>query len=446
MSHTKTFTEGKILSPLIRFALPVLFAMFLQTMYGAVDMLVVGQFSDAAAVSAVSTGSWVMHSVTMGITALSMGTTVLLGMRIGEGRRHEAGRVVGGSIAFFASIALAMTVIMFALAPTFANMLHAPAEAFGETVSYIRICALGGIFIVAYNLIGSIFRGIGNSKLPLYSVIIACVLNIIGDLIFVGPLKMSANGAALATVISQGTSVVISFFLIKKMGLPFDFSVKDIGFHKDIIKEVTGIGLPVAFQDVLVSISFLAITAIVNSLGVVISAGVGIAEKLCGFIMLVPSAFGQSMSAFVAQNIGAKRPDRARKALFYAVSVSFIVGVLMFYISFFHGDILSGIFSGESEVIRYSAEYLKSYAIDCLLTCFLFCFTGYFNGCGRTKFVMIQGIIGAFAVRIPVSYLMSKIMPVSVFRVGLATPCSTIVQIILCITYFIMMNKKEKNA
>ena len=216
MSNTKTFTEGKILSPLISFALPVLFAMFLQTMYGAVDMLVVGQFSDAAAVSAVSTGSWIMHSVTMGINALSMGTTVLLGMRIGEGKRHEAGRVVGGSIAFFASIALAMTVIMFALAPTFANMLHAPAEAFDETVSYIRICALGGIFIVAYNLIGSIFRGIGNSKLPLYSVIIACVLNIIGDIIMVGLFDMSANGAALATVLSQGTSVIISFFLIKK--------------------------------------------------------------------------------------------------------------------------------------------------------------------------------------------------------------------------------------
>lgn len=446
MSNTKTFTEGKILSPLIRFALPVLFAMFLQTMYGAVDLLIVGRFSDAAGVSAVSTGSWMMHSVTAGITALSMGTTVLLGMRIGEGRRHEAGRVIGGSIVLFAMISLVLTVVMFIFAPLFANLLHAPQEAFGQTVSYIRICSLGSIFIVAYNLIGSIFRGLGNSKLPLYSVMIACVLNILGDILLVGGLNMSSSGAALATVFSQAVSVVISFFLIKNQGLPFDFSLKDIGFHKDIIKEVTGIGFPIAFQDVLVSISFLAITAIVNSLGVTISAGVGIAEKLCGFIMLVPSAFGQSMSAFVAQNIGARRPNRARKALFYAISVSFVVGVVMFWMSFFHGDILSAIFSGEAEVIAYSAEYLRSYAIDCLLTCFLFCFTGYFNGCGKTKFVMIQGIIGAFMVRIPVSYLMSKITPVSVFKVGLATPCSTIIQIILCSAYFMHALRKEKQT
>ena len=446
MSNTKTFTEGKILSPLIRFALPVLLAMFLQTMYGAVDLLVVGQFSNAAGVSAVSTGSWIMQAVTAGITGLSMGTTVLLGMRIGEGRRDEAGRVIGGSIVLFAIISLALTVLMFILAPQLCTLLRAPEEAFAETVSYVRICSLGAVFIVAYNLIGSIFRGLGNSKLPLYSVIIACILNIIGDLVLVGAFGMSANGAAVATVLSQAISVVISFFLIRNQGLPFDFSVKDVGFHKNIIKKVTSIGLPIAFQDVLVSISFLAITAIVNGLGVTISAGVGIAQKLCGFIMLVPSAFGQSMSAFVAQNIGAKRPDRARKALLYAVATSFAVGVVMFYAAFFHGDILSAIFSGEANVIAYSAEYLKSYAIDCLFVCFLFCATGYFNGCGKTKFVMIQGIIGAFAVRIPVSYLMSMIEPVSVFRVGLATPCSTVVQIILCGIYFIMMLKEEKRT
>lgn len=446
MSENKTFTQGKILSPLIRFALPVLFAMFLQTMYGAVDLLVVGRFSSPSGVSAVSTGSWMMHAVTAGITGLAMGTTVLLGMRIGEGKRHEAGRVIGGSIAFFAVLSAVLTVLMYIFAPQLSSLLRAPAEAFSQTVAYIRICSLGSVFIVAYNLIGSIFRGMGNSKLPLYSVIVACVLNILGDLFLVGVLDMGSSGAAAATVISQAVSVAASFFLIRNQGLPFDFSKSDIKFDRPVIKQVVHIGFPIALQDVLVSISFLAITAIVNSMGVTISAGVGIAEKLCGFIMLVPSAFGQSMSAFVAQNIGARRPDRARKALFYAVSVSFMVGVLMFYISFFHGDIMSGLFSGDAEVISYSAQYLKSYAIDCLFTCFLFCFTGYFNGCGKTRFVMVQGIIGAFGVRIPVSFLMSRLTPVSVFRVGLATPASTVVQIILCGAYFYMMMRKDKSA
>lgn len=446
MSNNKTFTEGRILSPLIRFALPVLLAMFLQTMYGAVDLLIVGRFSSPSGVSAVSTGSWMMHAVTAGVTGLAMGTTVLLGMRIGENRRREAGKVVGASIVFFAAISVVLTVIMYVFAPQLSDLLKAPKEAFSQTVSYIRICSVGAVFIVAYNLIGSIFRGLGNSTLPLYSVMIACVLNILGDLFLVGALDMGASGAAIATVFSQAVSVAVSFALVKRQPLPFEFSKDDIKPDTEIIKQVAHLGFPIALQDVLVSVSFLAITAIVNSMGVTISAGVGIAEKLCGFIMLVPSAFGQSMSAFVAQNIGAKRPDRARKALAYSISVSFIVGVLMFYMSFFHGDILSGLFSKDAAVISYSAEYLKSYAIDCLFTCFLFCFTGYFNGCGKTRFVMAQGIAGAFGVRIPVSYLMSKITPVSVFKVGLATPASSVVQITLCGIYFILLTKREKKT
>ena len=124
-----------------------------------------------------------------------------------------------------------------------------------------------------------------------------------------------------------------------------------------------------------------------------------------------------------------------------------LFGVVMFYISFFQGDVLSTIFAKEADVIAAGAEYLKSYAIDCLFTCFLFCFIGFFNGIGLTRFVMIQGIIGAFLVRVPVSFLMSKLEPVSLFKIGLATPCSTVVQIILCfICMWFCVIKKEKRG
>ncbi len=449
MKQNESFTEGRIFSPLIRFALPVLFALFLQTMYGAVDLLIVGQFGGELAdvyVSAVSTGSQLMQAITVVITGLAMGLTVFVGKEIGAGQREKAGKIIGSGIFLFGVIAVGIAVIMVCTSPLMAKAMHAPEEAFDQTVSYIRICSAGAVFIVAYNLVGSIFRGIGDSKMPLITVAIACVLNIAGDLLMVAVFHMGASGAAAATVFAQAVSVLISLLIIRRRKLPFALSVKDIKPQKVFIGEMLRLGIPIALQDLLVNISFLVIIAIVNSLGLTASAGVGVAEKLCGFLMLVPSAFMQSMSAFVAQNMGAKKPERARKALLCGIASSLVASVIMAYFTFFHGDLLAGIFAKDTEVILAAADYLKAYALDCLLTSFLFCFIGYFNGCGSTTFVMMQGIIGAFGVRLPVSWLMSKRVEVSLFHIGLATPASSLVQIILCGVYFLILFKKQKTS
>lgn len=436
------FTEGKILSPLIRFALPVLLAVFLQAMYGAIDLLMVGRFSTAADVSAVSTGSQIMQTITVGIVGLSMGTTILLGQKIGKKETQGAGDAVGASICLFAVIGALAAIVLLAAANPLTGIMKAPREAFDKTVAYVRISAAGSLFIVAYNVIGSIFRGMGNSTIPLLTVAIACGANITGDLLFVAVLHMAAAGAAIATVLAQAISVVLSVVLIKRQGLPFAFAPENIRFHKSAVKKVIRFGFPIAFQDILVSISFLAILSIVNSIGLTASAGVGVAEKLCAFIMLVPSAYMQSMSAFTAQNIGADKKGRANRALLYSILTSLAFGITTGYFSFFHGDGMARIFTSNPAVISAAADYLKAYAIDCVLVSFLFCFMGYFNGCGKTVFVMAQGITGAFGIRIPVSYLMSRLRPVSLFRVGLATPSSTSFQIVLCLIYFISINGK----
>lgn len=277
--------------------------------------------------------------------------------------------------------------------------------------------------------------------MPLITVAIACVINILGDLLFVAVLQMGAAGAAIATVMTQAVSVMLSLLIIRKRSLPFVFKRNSIQFGKKNMIKILSLGTPIAFQELLVGISFLVLLAIVNSMGVIASAGVGVAEKLCGFIMLVPSSFMQAMSAFVAQNMGARKPDRANKALFYGIGTSLMAGIVLFYLGFFHGDMLSAIFAKDPNVILASADYLKAYALDCLLVAFLFCFIGYFNGCGQTFFVMLQGIVGAFCVRVPVAFLISKVPGVTLFQLGLATPCSTIVQIVLCILYF-FLNKK----
>lgn len=449
MEKTQNFTEGKIFAPLMHFALPVLLALFLQTMYGACDLLIVGQFGGERAdvfVSAVSTGSQVMHTLTLVITGLAMGLTVFVGTKIGAGLKEEAGRIIGCGIWLFGVIAIALTVIMAAAAPLLAEMMHAPKEAYEETVTYIMICSAGVVFIVAYNLVGSIFRGIGDSKVPLITVAIACVLNIVGDLILVTVFHMGAAGAAIATVSAQAVSVLISLAIIRRRELPFTFSLKDVRAKGTYIKAMLKIGIPIALQDLLASISFLVILAIVNGLGLIVSAGVGVAEKMCGFLMLAASAYMQSMSAFVAQNIGAEKPERARKALWCGIASSLAAGIVMGLFTFFRGDLLAGIFAKDEAIILAAAEYLKAYAIDCVFTSFLFCFIGYFNGCGRTTFVMLQGTICAFGVRMPITWLMSKQMPVSLFHIGLAIPASTIVQIMLCGIYFGVMLRKEKKS
>lgn len=384
MERNTPFTEGKILQPLILFAMPVLFALFLQAMYGAVDLLVVGKFASSADVSAVSTGSQIMMTLTNLISCFAMGTTVLLGQLIGCGKKEEGGKAVGTAMVMFAGIALVMTVLLVCFAPQISSIMHAPKEAFDKTAAYVRICGCGMIVIVAYNLIGCIFRGIGDSKMPLFTVAIACVCNIAGDLVLCAGFHMGTTGAACATVFAQVVSVVVSFGFIRKKQLPFVFKKENVRIHKDLLKKMAGLGAPIALQDLLVSISFLIILAIVNSMGVTASAGVGVAEKVCAFIMLISSAFMQSMSAFVAQNYGAGRMDRAKKALY--------------------------------------------------------------NGIGQTKFVMLQGIAGAFGVRVPVSYLMSIRPDTSLFKIGLATPMSSVVQLLLCLGFMVILNRRARKG
>ena len=436
MDSRQSFTEGPIISKLVRFALPVLGALILQAMYGAVDLMVVGQFAEKADVSAVSTGSQLMMGLTSIITGLSMGSTVLLGQTLGAGRREDAGRVVGGAICLFAAVALTISLVVTALAGPLCHMLNAPEEAFSQTVGYVTVCALGMLFIAGYNVLSALFRGMGDSRTPFMAVGFACVFNILGDVALVAGLRLGSVGAALATVLSQGLSVLICLPIIHRRGLPFAFGRRHIGFHRDVIADTVRLGAPLAMQDLLVSVSFLGIVSIVNSLGVVVSAGVGVAEKLCSFVLLIPSAFSQSLSAFVAQNTGANRDDRSRRALVGGMLISFSMGLVIGSFAFFRGDLLAGLFARDPEVIAAAAEYLKAYAIDTLLVSFFFCLNGYFSGMGETRFVMIQGLISAFCVRLPFSYIMSRIQPVSLFRIGLAIPLSSLTQIAMCLWWF----------
>ncbi|MGN1115160.1 MAG: MATE family efflux transporter [Candidatus Ornithomonoglobus sp.] len=389
--NVNDFTQGNIVSKLIKFMIPVLGALILQAMYGAVDILVVGRFGTTAGISGVSTGSNIVNLVVFTVAGLAMGVTVLIGQYLGEKYPERAGRAIGGAVCLFVTIAAVITVIMLVFARPLALLMQAPEEAVDLTVLYVRICGGGIVFIIAYNVISSIFRGLGDSKMPLVFVAIACVVNIAGDLLFVAVLDMNVAGAALATVIAQAVSVVLSLLIIRKRELPFTMKKSDIGFNSEI-RRIIRIGSPIAFQEVLTQLSFLALCAFINRIGLDASSGYGVANKIVVFIMLVPSSLMQSLASFVAQNVGAGQERRARTAMFAGMAFGGAIGVVIGLSAFFKGNILAEAFSADPAVIARAFEYLRGFAPEAVVTAVLFSFIGYYNGHEQTLFVLLQGI------------------------------------------------------
>lgn len=340
-------------------------------------------------------------------------------------------------------LSVVIAVIMLVCARPLAILMQAPEEALDLTVLYVRICGGGIFFIIAYNVISSISRGIGDSTMPLVFVGIACIVNIFGDLLFIAVFKWNVAGAALATVMAQAVSVILSIIIIKRRKPPFTMKKEYIRFSSEI-KNFIRVGTPIAFQEVLTQLSFLALCAFINRLGLDASSGYGVANKIVSFVMLVPGALMQSMASFVAQNVGAGLEKRARKSMVTGMLIGDSIGIFITLLSFFHGDLLAGIFSNDILVINRAAEYLRGFAPEAVVTAVLFSFVGYYNGHERTLFVMLQGIAQTFLVRLPMSYIMSIQPDASLTMVGLAAPCATVFGIVINVVYFIVLNKKNK--
>ena len=442
-SDKNNFTEGNILRKLSLFMLPVLGALILQAAYGAVDLLVVGRFGSTAGLSAVSTGSQLMNLVTFMVTQLAMGATVLIARYLGEKKPERIGAVLGGATVVFAILATVLFVLLVFFAHPIAVLMQAPSEALGLTTRYVRICGMGIFFIVAYNMLAAIFRGLGDSKSPLLFVLVACLINIAGDLLFVAGFKMDAAGAAIATVMAQAVSVVLAIVILLKKDLPFTLKKSDFRLNPQCRKFLQ-VGLPLALQEVLTQASFLALCAFVNRLGLTASSGYGVASKIVSFAMLIPSALMQSMASFVAQNVGASKPKRAKQAMFTGMGIGLVFGCAVFALVMLKGDMLAGIFSTDAEVVQKGFEYLKGFAPETILTAILFSMLGYFNGNNKTVFVMIQGLVQTLLVRLPMSYLMSIQPNASLTKIGLAAPVSTLVGVLLNTAFYLYFTHSQQ--
>ena len=444
-SEKNDFTQGSILKKLAAFMLPILGALVLQAAYGAVDLLVVGRFGSTIGLSAVSTGSQVLNLVTFVVTQLAMGVTVLIARYLGEKKPELIGSVIGGAAVVFTLLSAVLFVVMVGFARSISVLMQAPAEAVALTASYVRICGSGIFFIVAYNLLAAVFRGLGDSKSPLLFVLVACVVNIIGDLVLVAGFHLDAAGAAIATVAAQAVSVVCAVVILLKKKLSFTIRKSDFRLNLQSRKFLS-IGLPLALQEFLTQLSFLALCAFVNRLGLEASSGYGVACKIVNFAMLIPSSLMQSMASFVSQNMGAGNPKRAKKAMFTGIGIGLAFGCAMFALVFFRGDLLSNVFTTDVAVIQNAFAYLKGFAPETLATAVLFSMVGYFNGSDKTVWVMVQGLVQTLLVRLPMAYIMSIQPNASLTMIGLAAPTSTVVGIVLNVCFFLALERRSKKA
>lgn len=435
MEQKNLLTEGSIFKSLMKFSFPFLLASLLQAFYGAADLFVVGQYADSAAVSAVAIGSQVMQTITGVILGITTGGTILIGQYLGAKREKDMAKTIGTIICVFGFLSIVLTILMVLFTNPIARIMHTPDEAMKYTQQYIFICSCGIPFIIGYNAVSGILRGMGDSKTPLYFIAIACVINITVDIILVDFFKMGAVGAAAATVGAQGISFLLAVLFLWKKGFPFEFGKKYILLFPKKAKIIFHLGLPIALQDGLINISFLLITTIINTMGLTASAAVGVVEKIIVFAMLPPTAFASAIAVMTAQNIGAGKVERAQKSLYAGIACSLVMGIAFWIYSQISPESITSLFSNDKEVIYTAAAYLKSYSLDCILVCFIFCMNSFFSGCGHPIFPMVHSLIATFLIRIPVSFFLSRIEGITLYKIGFGAPLATFIALIMCIIY-----------
>lgn len=441
----KDLTTGSVLKNIVFFSLPYLLSYFLQTLYGMADLFIIGQFNGVDRITAVSVGSQVMHMLTVMIVGLAMGATVTIGKAIGGKKLEQASITVGNTITLFMGVSIVMTILLLLLVKPIVAVMSTPSEAVSETIIYLTICFIGIPFITAYNIISSIFRGLGDSKSPMYFIAIACVANIILDYLFIGGLHLGAAGAALGTTLSQTVSVIVALCVVLRRKTGITLKRRYFKPQMETMGQILRIGIPIALQDGFIQIAFIVITVIANRRGLNDAAAVGIVEKFIGIVFLVPSTMLSTVSALSAQNIGAGKHERASATLRYAIMIAVGFGIVVAVITQFTGKDIVGIFTNDESVIVLGDQYLRSYIWDCVFAGIHFSFSGYFCAYGLSGISFLHNVLSIICVRIPGAYYASLYYPGTLYPMGFAAPGGSLLSVIVCVIAFCIVRKRRRN-
>lgn len=440
----RDLTKGSVFQNIIVFSLPYLLSYFLQTLYGMADLFIVGQFHGVDSITAVSVGSQVMHMLTVMIVGLAMGATVTIGKAVGARQPEKVSITVGNTIVIFMGLSVVIMLLLLLLVKPIVAAVSTPQEAVSGTIMYLMVCFIGIPFITAYNIISSIFRGLGDSKSPMYFIAVACVANILLDYLFIGAFHLGAMGAALGTTLAQMVSVMVTLTIIVKRKTGILLQKGDFKLQPDIIGQILKIGIPIAVQDGFIQIAFMVITVIANQRGLNDAAAVGIVEKIIGVVFLVPSTLLSAVSALSAQNIGAGKHERAEATLRYAIIMAAAFGLVISVIVQFTGSSIVGIFTEDRQVILLGNQYLKAYIWDCMFAGIHFSFSGYFCACGLSGISFLHNALAIVLVRVPGAFLASKYFADTLYPMGMAAPAGSLLSVIVCVIAFIWIKKTSK--
>lgn len=440
----QNLTTGSVFHNIVRFSLPYLLSYFLQTLYGMADLFIIGQFEGVAGTTAVSVGSQVMHMLTVIIVGLAMGTTVSIAQAVGKKNRSEASLGVGNSVTLFMVVSVVMTLLLMALVRPVVGIMSTPEEAVEGTVRYLTICFIGIPCITAYNIISSIFRGLGDSRHPMYFIAVACAANIALDYLFMGALHLGPAGAALGTTLAQLISVMTALAAMRRGNIGIAVTRRELKPVRETMRKILKIGIPIAAQDGLIQVAFIVITIIANRRGLTDAAAVGIVEKVISFLFLVPSSMLSTVSALGAQNIGAGKKDRAKLTLRYAILIAAGFGVAVSILMQFIAPSVVGLFTEDPGVISAGGEYLRGYILDCIFAGIHFSFSGYFCACGKSGLSFLHNIIAILLVRIPGVYLTSVMFPETLLPMGLATAMGSLTSVVICVIAFAVLERQDR--
>ena len=440
----KNLTSGSVLRNIIYFSLPYLLSYFLQTLYGMADLFIIGQFGGVGSITAVSVGSQVMHMLTVMVVGLAMGSTVSIGKAIGAAHKERARTAIGNTVTLFLGVSVACTALLLLLVRPIVSLMSTPEEAVADTVTYLTICFAGIPFITAYNIISSIFRGLGDSKRPMYFIAVSCGVNIALDYLFIGGFHMGTAGAALGTTLSQTISVILALVVIFGQKTGIRLTKECFKPQREALGEILKIGVPVALQDGFIQIAFIVITVIANRRGLNDAAAVGIVEKVIGVVFLVPSTMLSTVSALSAQHIGAGKHERAAATLRYAIFITVGYGLAVSLAVQLAAEPIVGLFTADAAVILLGGQYLRGYIWDCIFAGMHFSFSGYFCAYGMSGLSFLHNFLSIVLVRIPGAFLASKYFADTLFPMGLAAPGGSLLSVLICIVAFIWMRSKRE--
>lgn len=439
MSDNNNLTQGSITKTLIRFSIPLLFANIIQALYGAVDLMVIGKYCTAKSVAAVSTGTQVTQIITSIITGMTLGGTILVGKYIGMEKPEETKKSIGTTLSIFAIFSLFLTFIMLVSSGAILNLLHTPAEAYALAHKYVSICFAGIFFICGYNAISSILRGYGDSVRPMMFVAIACVMNIILDIVFVKYFHMDAAGTALATILSQGFSMLFSIIYLNRHNFLFTFRLKNFRIEKEKALELARLSIPISLQECMVRLSFLYLTAVVNTLGIYAASAVGVASKYDVFAMLPATSIASALSAITAQNLGARKPERIRKSVTVGLGIALAMSACFFAWAQLSPASMIKIFADDANIIETGIPFFRACSYDYLAVTFVFCLNGFLNGYSKTIFTMVSCCSGALLLRMPLLYLVQRYFPDSLAMLGCVAPTVSGIMAVYTLIYSIKL-------